>query len=127
MHYHMKRHEGKLPYECTLCNKQFLHANTLNLHKKIHNHEEQDREFKCPSKDCEFKGALTKANLLIHYVRKHCTNEVKSLLDSSKDSVFGCKSCKKEMKSLTAFHYHTVKCMKGLGEDRLNHIKTIQQ
>lgn len=124
MHYHMKRHEGKLPFECSQCNKQFLHLSTLNLHKKIHNHEEEEKEFKCPSEGCQFKGAYTKANLLIHYVRKHCPTEIKGLLDTSTN--YKCTECTREMKSLTAFHYHCLKCIKLEGQ-KLSHIESIQK
>ena len=124
MHYHLKTHEGKLPFECSSCNKQFLHASTLNLHKKVHNHEEQEREYKCPSKQCNYKGALTKANLLIHYVRKHCSNEINAILDHS-GPTYKCTVCVKEMKSLTAFHYHTIKCISGLDSERLEELESI--
>jgi hypothetical protein len=125
MHYHLKTHEGKLPFECPTCDKQFLHASTLNLHKKVHNHEEQVRDYKCPSAGCEFKGAFTKANLLIHYVRKHCSKEIKALLDKT-DTAYKCTSCTKEMKSLTAFHYHSIKCVTGLDQQHQDELKSIQ-
>ena len=83
------------------------------------------REYKCPSEGCEFKGAFTKANLLIHYVRKHCSKEIKSLLDKT-ESAYKCTSCTKEMKSLTAFHYHCVKCVTGLDQQHLDELKSIQ-
>jgi DNA-directed RNA polymerase subunit RPC12/RpoP len=125
MHYHLKTHEGKLPFECGACNKQFLHASTLDIHKKAHHHVEQERGFKCPGPNCEFKGAFTKANLLIHYVRKHCAVEVAKMLEHLNNK-YRCSACKKEMNSLTAFHYHTTKCISGLDDVRTNHINAIQ-
>lgn len=128
MHYHMKKHEDTLPFECTICNKQFLHASTLNFHKRIHNHEEQDREYKCPAKDCSFKGALTKANLLIHYVRKHCDDSINKHLNKKDNSIYNCTLCDKDMKSLTAFHYHSIKCIvPTLSSDKINEIKDIEE
>ena len=125
MHYHLKTHEGKLPFECGTCSKQFLHASTLEIHKKAHHHVEQERGFKCPCTNCTFKGAFTKANLLIHYVRKHCATEVAKMLEHVNNK-YSCVECKKEMNSLTAFHYHTTKCINGLDDTRLNQISTIQ-
>ena len=111
MHYHMKTHEGKLPFECGTCKKQFLHASTLELHKKAQHQTDQERMFKCPVKGCPFEGTLTKSNLLIHYVRKHCKEEAAKLLDKQESGPYKCRQCDKESKSLTAFHYHCVGCI----------------
>jgi len=110
MHYHLKTHEGKLPFVCSHCTKQFLHASTLELHKKAQHQEEHERMFKCPVAACPFEGTLTKSNLLIHYVRRHCKEEAGKLLKMGADGP-ECLACNKSSKSLTGFYYHSAGCM----------------
>ena len=123
MHYHMKRHDGKLPFECVTCKKQFLHASTLELHRKAQHQKEEERMFKCPMDKCTYKGTLTKANLLIHYVRKHCKEEAAATLDDVNDTL-SCKKCSKTCNSMTAFHYHVAGCMDIKDVSRKGHINT---
>ena len=118
MHYHMKTHEGKLPFECSTCKKQFLHASTLELHKRAQHEVNQAKTLKCPVKDCPFEGTLTKSNLLIHYIRKHCKDEAAKILDRLESGGYKCRECNKESKSLTAFHYHCVSCVEITDEKR---------
>jgi uncharacterized Zn-finger protein len=120
----MKTHEGKLPFECKTCSKQFLHASTLEIHRKAHHHVEHERVYKCPSEGCSFKGALSKGNLVIHYVRRHCHDEITKMLNRT-ETTFQCKECNKEMKSATAFHYHSVKCLPVLDSVRQKELETI--
>ncbi len=128
MHYHMKRHEGKLPFECRICKKSFLHASTLDLHMKAQHEKEQERMFKCPMPGCTYAGTLTKANLLIHYVRKHCKEEAAAAVaeNSPSNSTPICRFCNKGCNSLTAFHYHVASCMPIADPARKQHIVTIQ-
>ena len=121
MHYHLKKHEGKLPFECTACNKGFLHASTLELHKKAQHQKEQERLFKCPFRDCPYEGTLTKANLMIHYVRKHCKEEAAKLFSRDTST---CVKCEKVCKSMTAFHYHAVSCLELGDPVRKAHLLT---
>ena len=105
MHYHLKTHEGHLPFECTTCKKEFLHANTLALHIAARHAKEEAAALKCPC--CPFK-TLTKANRIIHFMRKHCAEEV------TRFSTRGltCPTCQKECNSNTAFLYHiAVNCI----------------
>ena len=111
MHYHLKTHETKLPFECVFCKKEFLHASTLELHKRAQHTKDADKLMKCNVRGCTFKGTLTKANLLIHFVRKHCHAEAQAALDVSTEE-YKCKICQKGMKSLTAFHYHAGSCIR---------------
>ena len=110
MHYHLKTHETRLPFECNFCKKGFLHASTLDLHKRAQHSKEAEKLMKCSVHGCTFKGTLTKANLLIHFVRKHCAPEVQASLVTTEDA-YNCKICSKSMKSLTAFHYHAASCI----------------
>jgi len=65
---------------------------------------------KCNVPGCEFKGTLTKANLLIHFVRRHCAKEAQNALNIS-EAGHMCKICGKNTMSLTAYHYHVMSCM----------------
>jgi len=99
MHYHMKRHEGHLPFECPTCNKEFMHAQTLALHVAARHSEQEAASLKCPS--CPYK-TLTKANRIIHFMRKHCAEAVAKVATTGNT----CPECKKELNSSTAFLYH---------------------
>jgi uncharacterized Zn-finger protein len=107
----MKTHQGKLPYECSICKKGFLHASTLDLHKKTQHEKELERTYKCPFEGCPYEGTLTKANLIIHYVRKHCKEEATKCMERLPSGMIRCSTCDKETKSLTAFHYHISTCL----------------
>lgn len=125
MHYHMKTHEGRLPYECNFCSKQFLQAYTLEIHKKTQHEREQNELNVCPIESCSYKGTVTKSNLLIHFVRKHCSNEADALL-SVNNGIYHCTQCKKEMKSSTAFYYHVSSCIRIDDETRLKQFNAIR-
>ena len=99
MHYHMKKHEGHLPFECKICKKEFLHSQTLALHISARHSKEEAANLKCPC--CSYK-TLTRANRIIHFIRKHCEEELKLFSKSS----LTCPTCKKECNSQTAFLYH---------------------
>jgi len=125
MHYHLKTHEGKLPFECSTCNKQFLHASTLELHKRAQHQATQDKMFKCPVKGCEFGETLTKSNLLIHYIRKHCKEEAAKSL-KLESGIYTCRHCDKELKSLTSFHYHVAQCIVIQDDTQRAHLVAIR-
>ncbi len=84
--------------------------------------------FKCPMPGCAYAGTLTKANLLIHYVRKHCKEEAATAISDSSESTSKptCAHCEKSCNSLTAFHYHVASCMRLEDTVRQGHIATIQ-
>jgi hypothetical protein len=125
MHYHLKTHEGRLPYECKLCSKQFLQAYTLEIHNKSQHEREENCLLRCPVGNCSFKGTVTKSNLLIHFVRKHCADSVNSIL-SMNDGAYQCRSCRKEMKSSTAFYYHALSCITIQDKVLLKQLEAIQ-
>jgi len=110
MHYHIKSHAGKYPFSCKICNKGFLQQQSLTVHNAAL-HSTDNTSLACPC--CDFE-TLTKANRIIHYVRKHCAEEVTKALHM-KEGVFQCTLCDKELKSNTAFHYHVAGCLQ-LGE-----------
>ena len=111
MYYHMKKHTGKFPYECHHCKKGFLHSSTRDLHIKAQHEKVEEKMFRCPVEGCPYKGSLTKANLLIHYVRKHCKDEAAAIL-STDGTTTSCKCCSKTCNSMTSFHYHAATCIK---------------
>ena len=125
MHYHLKTHEGRLPFECNFCAKQFLQAYTLEIHKRSQHEREENRLLRCPVVNCSFKGTVTKSNLLIHFVRKHCHDTVENILTIN-NGIYECKTCNKEMKSSTAFYYHAVSCIKIQDTCVLEQLKEIQ-
>lgn len=123
MHYHLKTHEGKLPFECGFCKRQFLHSSTLELHKQSQHATETKRLFHCPVADCDYEGTLTKSNLLIHFIRKHCKDEAVAAARAGSPTV--CTHCDKECKSMTSFHYHIANCI-SLDSDRAHQLAAIQ-
>ena len=125
MHYHLKTHETRLPFECSFCKKGFLHASTLELHKRAQHSKENEKVMKCTVAGCAFKGTLTKANLIIHFVRKHCAAEVGEAMET-KNECYNCKICSKEMKSLTAFHYHAASCISVKDNTMAELLKQVQ-
>ena len=113
MYYHMKKHEGKLQFECDICKKDFSQKSSLELHK-ISKHQNQPKEdmYVCVFEDCESES-LTKANRRIHCLRKHYKEEVAAILDTT--SCTNCTSCKESFQSLTAFYYHAADCIRVTG------------
>ena len=109
MHYHRKTHEQVLPFACKLCpstvplaKRQFLQAQTLANHVSAkHSCDSSSTLLTCP--ECPVQS-LTKANRIIHYVRKHC---------SIKQDTLACPSCEKVCKSGTAYAYHLGTCKAG--------------
>ena len=111
MHYHLKRHDGDLPFECATCKKKFQFQRTLDIHRAAKHKESAEAKtavfYKCPIDGCQFQ-TLTQGNRIIHYVRKHCKAEVDKILAEEN---LGCKVCKKEFQSNTAFYYHASDCI----------------
>ena len=103
MHYHMKTHEGHLPFKCQTCKEEFLHSQTLALHISARHSKNEANYMTCPS--CPFKS-LTKSNCIVHFMRRHCEEEVKQF---SKNGLT-C-SCGKVCNSNTAFLYHISQCI----------------
>jgi KRAB domain-containing zinc finger protein len=109
MYYHMKKHEGKLPFECDICKKDFVQKSSLEVHK-LSKHKTVKKEvemFKCVFVNCDFKS-ITKANRRIHCLRKHFHDEVSEIMDDNNN----CSNCNKTFLSQTAFYYHVSSCIK---------------
>jgi KRAB domain-containing zinc finger protein len=115
MYYHMKKHEGKLPFECDICKKDFVQKSSLEVHK-LSKHKAAKKEvetFKCVFDNCEFES-VTKANRRIHCLRKHFHDEVSKIMDDN-----NCSRCNKTFQSQTAFYYHVSSCIQ-IDDETLN-------
>jgi hypothetical protein len=123
MYYHMKKHEGKLPFECDICKKDFIQKTSLELHK-LSKHKDRDTNkidtFKCCFDGCKFE-AITKANRRIHCMRKHFKNETDIILDEENS----CKACKTKFSSTTAFYYHAISCVRIVSPERQKILENI--
>jgi len=108
MYYHMKKHEGKLPFECDVCKKDFMQKTSLELHKiSKHNYTNTNNNtYKCGVTGCNFT-AITKANRRIHCLRKHFKEEIDRITGENNE----CRSCKNVFLSNTAFYYHAITCI----------------
>lgn len=113
MHYHMKRHEGQLPFQCNICKKEFLYQSSLDFHhlsKHCEDNEKQKaQKFKCPVPNCPFQD-MRKGNVRIHFLRIHCIEDIQRILQHTNEK-FCCTACKKPFQSSTAFHYHAASCI----------------
>jgi len=120
MHYHMKNHEGHLPFECTICKKEFLQSQTLAVHMAAKHSKEEAAALKCPC--CPYK-TLTKANRVIHFIRKHCVEDIAAV-----GATLTCPTCKKVSNSNTAFLYHmATSCIKLSSLERQEQLTAILQ
>jgi hypothetical protein len=120
MHYHMKKHEGHLPFVCEFCNKEFLHSQTLAIHISARHAKEEAAKFSCPC--CDYK-TLTKGTLVIHYVRNHCETEISEMKNCGNT----CSVCQKVANSKTALLYHIAKgclCLSDEKKEMLHDITT---
>ena len=107
MHYHLKKHEGTLPYKCKYCDKAFLQKQTMDQHIAA-KHAEKTDQLPCPC--CKFQST-TVANLKIHFMRIHCKDICKFTINKDDaGSTVTCDHCTKEFNSKTAYYYHTLQC-----------------
>ena len=114
MHYHLKKHAGNLEHACKDCDAKFLHSVQLKNHiLSKHTNTDTVRKLKCPHPDCTFE-TLTKSNRLIHYLRKHCEEEVKNIMRMTRGdnaTSYTCTVCNDVCVSNTSFCYHAKGCM----------------
>jgi len=113
MHYHLQKHEGKMPHSCTHCQKRFYQKYALDDHIKL-------RHSTSPSKSsikCTFDGCIStfhkKEHCRIHIARNHLKTNVDQLIKKNKESkIHTCDNCKKEFNSYPAILYHVMDHMK---------------
>ena len=117
LHYHMKKHEGDFGFVCEICKHGFLHKVSLETHMASRHPDSMTQKdvntYSCCADGCDFTS-LTKSNLIIHFMRKHCSEEVKKNMipveGEDKKKEIQCRCCQNNFKSGTAFHYHIAKC-----------------
>jgi KRAB domain-containing zinc finger protein len=112
MHYHMKKHEGKLTYECKSCDKKFYQKYALDDHTKLNHSTEPLLEIKCPFDTCK-QTFIKKEHCRIHIARNHVKKDLEPLIEKKKDSkIHTCVPCKKDFNSYPAILYHAMDHMK---------------
>ena len=63
MLYHIRtKHDGKLPYECNICNKDFEQKSSLEIHKlRHHKHSTNSKKvdtYKCVFDNCDYSSNI---------------------------------------------------------------------
>jgi hypothetical protein len=124
VHMHIKaKHNGTFKYKCEHCDYKTMAKQNLENH--IHSKHadccnEDTKNIQCPHEECKFT-CRTKAQLRSHYLLKHLTKEVNTLM-VQKDEHIACSCCHTEFKSKPAFIYHCVTCLPGEVADHPNHL-----
>ncbi len=111
MYYHMLTHKGKLPYECTICEKGFTQKQELTLHMQRRHPEECEEEkpvITCPFPNCNFSD-VRKGNVKTHCMRKHAEKYIKDVIDNSDG--YHCNVCEFESRSAAGIFYHLSCCL----------------
>ena len=115
MHYHLAKHEGKLPHPCKHCDMRFPQKGVLDIHMKLQHPAalEKKEMFACPCDGCGYQD-IRKGNRLIHFLRVHLKDLTEKLKTKTTDEgcVVGCTGCNKSFKSNTMFYYHAHTCVK---------------
>jgi hypothetical protein len=113
VHEHIKaKHSGSFKHKCKHCPyesavKQNLDSHILSRHPEYS--EKKQKEFVCPA-DCPY-AANTRGQLRSHYLLKHLTSEVNSVLGTTQNGQIICTCCGADFKSKPAFVYHVVNCL----------------
>ncbi len=107
MHYHLKRHEARLPHVCPHCRKEFLQRGSLAVHLQArHTSRPAAKAYSCPccEQTCSSKDACA-----VHFLRKHCRDAVATLLEKAAvvaEDSYCCQACNKLSNSSKAFLSH---------------------
>lgn len=115
MFYHMNKHEGKLPHECSVCKKGFVQKQELQFHMlKWHpatgaSAAAAQEEICCPYDNCTFSD-IRKGNVRTHIMRKHVTKHIKDYISRDEAGQWLCDLCDAEFASAAGFYYHLYKC-----------------
>lgn len=114
VHEHIKaKHSGTFKHKCKYCCyesavKQNLDSHIMSRHPE-HSLKKQ-KEHVCPSEDCEY-AANTRGQLRSHYLLKHLTKELQTLLGTTQEGHIQCTCCGSQFKSKPSFVYHSVTCL----------------
>lgn len=112
MHYHMKKHEGKMEYECKDCDKKFYQKYALDEHIKLNHSKEPLVEIKCPFDDCSLTF-VKKEHCRIHIARNHLKKVLEPLIEKKDSKVHCCIPCKRDFNSYPAILYHSMDHIKN--------------
>ncbi len=112
MHYHLKRHEGTMSYECDKCDMKFYQKYTLDTHTKLV-HEKKEPSIKCPFDTCN-ETFHKKEYCRIHIARNHLKKELEKWIVKNETNTYTCGECHKECKSYPSILYHVMDHAKDL-------------
>lgn len=116
MHYHLQRHEGVMPYACSMkdCTKKFYQKYALDEHVKLHHSSKPvEPSIKCPWSECT-NTFHKKEHCRVHIARNHLKEYLAPLIIKKKDSkVHTCTQCKKDYNSYPAILYHVMEHAKN--------------
>jgi DNA-directed RNA polymerase subunit RPC12/RpoP len=113
---HIKhKHSGAFKYKCNHCNfetaaKQNLDNHILARHPDIT--RITVKEFECPHESCTY-AANQKGQLRSHYILKHLTKELHTIMGKTEDNQLQCTHCSSIFPSKPAFIYHSVNCFQA--------------
>ena len=111
MHYHLQRHEGTMPYACSMkdCTKKFYQKYALDEHVKLHHSSKPvEASIKCPWSDCT-NTFHKKEHCRVHIARNHLKDYLAPLIEKKKGSkIHTCTTCKKDYNSYPAILYHVM-------------------
>jgi hypothetical protein len=110
MHYHLKKHEGTMPHECSQCHKRFYQKYALDDHMKTRHPAKPDEvaSLACPFGDCDQKFHK-KLHLRVHIARNHVREMVDKWIKKQADTGhYTCTCCNSDYKSHPAILYHVM-------------------
>ncbi len=127
MHYHLKRHDNNFNCVCKHCEYKCQSQSALKVHIAAKHPQTEEAKgtpvLKCPCNGCTFQ-TLTRGNRIIHFVRKHCSQEANALMNPGPNGI-ECRSCKKNFASSTSFLYHATNCIQVKEPARLRLLQGI--
>jgi KRAB domain-containing zinc finger protein len=109
MHYHLQKHEGKMPHACSHCEKRFYQKYALDDHIKLrHSTKPIEANIKCPFDTCTEKFHK-KEHCRVHIARNHLREYLNPWIQKAKDSkIHTCGCCKNTYNSYPAILYHVM-------------------
>jgi hypothetical protein len=113
MLYHMDKHEGHLPHECSVCKKGFLQKSELQLHQMKWHPKDDSGVVLCPYPDCNFSD-VRKGNVRTHCMRKHVSQYTADII-KRETGVWTCAICDFKSTSAAGFYYHLYGCIVDSG------------
>ena len=109
MHYHLQKHEGKMPHACSHCEKRFYQKYALDDHIKLrHSTKPVEANIKCPFDNCSEKFHK-KEHARVHIARNHLRDYLNPWIQKKKDSkIHTCGNCNTDFNSYPAILYHVM-------------------